>query len=210
MGALGTIFRTTRRHAWVALLAFTICVWLFPIGCRAVRLCLLVSVQCLRQYEGARYLWGGESRMGIDCSGLVRNGLINANIKTGFLTCNPQLVRTAVALWWNDCSAQALRDEFRGFTTRLARSQSINSIADGFLEPGDLAVAANGVHVLAFLGGKTWIEADPDAKKVIAVQAPSDNVWLTVPVQLVRWTQLKKTPNRLIHGIAASTPQHDG
>lgn len=153
-------------------------------------------VQSLKQYEGTLYIWGGENRVGIDCSGLVRRGLINANIKRGFVTLNPKLIRTAIALWWNDCSALALREGYRGVTKRVLRAQSLNSISAASLMPGDLAVTANGVHVLAYLGGNTWIEADPGKMKVISVQVPSDNIWFTVPVQIVRWTQLQETPNR--------------
>jgi hypothetical protein len=43
-------------------------------------------VECLKQYEGAPYVWGGESARGIDCSGLVRRGLIDANFQNGMTT----------------------------------------------------------------------------------------------------------------------------
>lgn len=153
-------------------------------------------VQCLKQYRGTLYVWGGENRIGIDCSGLVRRGLINANAKMGVRTLNPQLVRTALSLWWHDCSARALRDGFCGLTIRLATAPSINSIAHDTISPGDLAVTASGVHVLAYLGGNTWIEADPDVMRVITVEVPSDNMWFTTPVQLVRWSQMNKAPNK--------------
>ena len=46
----------------------------------------------LLRYEGAKYIWGGENWLGIDCSGLVRSALITANYKLGILTLNPRLV----------------------------------------------------------------------------------------------------------------------
>lgn len=153
-------------------------------------------VQCLKQYRGTVYVWGGENRMGIDCSGLVRRGLINANAKVGVRTLNPRLVRSALSLWWHDCSARALRDGFRGLTIRLATTPSINSTALDTISPGDLAVTAGGIHVLAYLGGNTWIEADPKVMRVITVDVPSDNIWFTTPVQLVRWSQMNKAPNK--------------
>jgi len=156
-------------------------------------------VECLRQYTGTYYLWGGENRLGIDCSGLVRRGLINANVKMGIQTKNPRLVRNAFILWWHDCSARALRDEYRGFTSRLFTAASINSIERGTIKPGDLAVTENGIHVLAYLGGNTWIEADPDAMRVIMVEVPSNNPWFTMPVHLVRWSQLFAPLKRSAH-----------
>lgn len=155
-------------------------------------------VQCLQGYKGSLYVWGGENRIGIDCSGLVRRGLINANVRLGVITLNPRLFRNAMSLWWNDCSARALRDEYRGLTTRLSNATSINSIAEGSILPGDLAITANGVHVLAYLGGTTWIEADPDELRVITVDTPSKNMWFTTPVQVVRWSQIKEPPNNCV------------
>jgi hypothetical protein len=35
-------------------------------------------LNALENYSGTRYIWGGEGRLGIDCSGLVRGGLISA------------------------------------------------------------------------------------------------------------------------------------
>src|SRR5262245_5411241 len=47
----------------------------------------------LSKYENVNYVWGGEKRSGIDCSGLIRAGLINANIRQGIIRLNPRLVR---------------------------------------------------------------------------------------------------------------------
>src|SRR4051794_38171651 len=70
-------------------------------------------VASLLGYEGTRYIWGGENWLGIDCSGLVRSGLINANSRYGIATLNPGLVRESLDLWWYDCSARALGEGHR-------------------------------------------------------------------------------------------------
>ena len=110
-------------------------------------------VEALKRYDGTRYIWGGENRIGIDCSGLVRNGLIDANVSVGLRAGNPRPIRTALDMWWYDCSAKALRDGYRAYTVPLFTAPSINSITNALLMPGDIAVTANGVHVLAYLGG---------------------------------------------------------
>ncbi|MFN2599036.1 MAG: NlpC/P60 family protein, partial [Pyrinomonadaceae bacterium] len=46
-------------------------------------------IASLESYEGTRYVWGGENSRGIDCSGLVRRGLINADFHEGVVTANP-------------------------------------------------------------------------------------------------------------------------
>jgi hypothetical protein len=147
-------------------------------------------VEALKRYDGTRYIWGGENRLGIDCSGLVRNGLIDANVRVGLRTGNPRLIRTALGMWWDDCSAKALRDSYRAFTVPLFRAESINSITNTLLMPGDIAVTANGVHVLAYLGGQMWIQADPSVMKTSVVEVPSETFWFSVPVHVMRWTQL--------------------
>jgi peptidoglycan/LPS O-acetylase OafA/YrhL len=78
------------------------------------------------------------------------------------------LVATAVVLAWGLCLLRRRK--------RLALS---------------LAVTANGVHVLAYVGNQTWVEADPGEWKVIQVKVPATNPWFLVPVRIVRWAQLQ-------------------
>lgn len=145
----------------------------------------------LTSYEGTRYVWGGENHLGIDCSGLVRRALVSSELRLGLRTLNPRLCRMALVMWWRDSSALDLRDGRRGFTARRFEAPDLNSIAPARLAPGDIAVTADGVHTLAHLGQGLWIEADPDAQKVIRVQAPASNGWFTVPVVVLRWTALE-------------------
>lgn len=149
-------------------------------------------VSSLRFYEGALYVWGGENRVGIDCSGLVRRGLLVANVKQGLLTLNPRLLRTAAQLWWQDASARELRNGYRGRTRRVIDTASINEADHGLLLPGDFAVTQNGVHALVYLGEGTWMEADPGRFEVIRVRVPvQGNNWFDTPVRMMRWRQLE-------------------
>ena len=144
----------------------------------------------LNKYEGTNYIWGGENKIGIDCSGLVRQGLIQANFNRGILTLNPALVRQAFSLWWYDSSALALRDGYRNYTSNLFASDKINLISELKIQPGDLAVTQDGVHILAYTGKQTWIEADPIYKKVIKVKVPNVEIsWFNTPVYILRWQQ---------------------
>ena len=144
----------------------------------------------LGKYENTTYIWGGENGIGIDCSGLVRKGLIKANFEQGLATLNPDLIRTGFSLWWHDSSAEALRDEYRNYTKQLFASDSINAINYHKINSGDMAVTQDGVHILAYLGNKVWIEADPIYKKVIKVSIPeTDNPWFKTPVYVLRWSQ---------------------
>jgi hypothetical protein len=147
-------------------------------------------VRELMRYEGSLYVWGGENRLGIDCSGLVRRGLINANFRLGIISLNPQPIRHAVDLWWHDCTAKALKDGYRNLTSPLTNAPSVNSTTHLPLNAGDLAITRNGIHVMAFLGNGTWIEADPSVLKVIRVALPTDNPWFNQAIQIVRWREL--------------------
>lgn len=150
----------------------------------------------LRRYENAPYVWGGENRRGIDCSGLVRRALITSYTQLAITTLNPHAVRTAIDMWWHDCTARALRDRYRNFTTPLFAAPAINSITHSLLMPGDIAVTSNGCHVLAYLGDHQWIEADPGILRVVTVTVPTDNMWFTVPVHIMRWTEMTENPIR--------------
>jgi len=179
--------------------------WLVPAVTLAVAVFLLLParaysredlgqkyVVCLRRYEGVRYVWGGENALGIDCSGLVRRGLMDALFLEGLRTFNPGLVREAISLWWNDTTARVL-GEGEGPTAVLnIAAPQINLLDHAALLPGDLAVTESGIHVLAYLGDQTWIEADPAAERVILAKVPSqDNPWLSTPVKIVRWKLLQ-------------------
>lgn len=147
-----------------------------------------VYVGALQRYEGARYLWGGENRLGIDCSGLVRQGYVDAHVMAGLKTLNPALVRRGAAMWWHDCSAMALRDGYRDSTRRLFEAESVRLADHARLKPGDLAVTADGSHVMAYLGDERWIEADPGLAEVVVLSLNDANPWLDRPVVIMRWT----------------------
>ena len=142
----------------------------------------------LRAYEGTGYWWGGENQIGIDCSGLIRRGMMDAALKTGLRRCDGYLLRTAADLWWHDCSAEALGEGYRGYTHPITTSKSLNSLDHALLQQGDLAIAGGGSHILAYLGEGRWIQADPIAEKVIIETAPSKNLWFQGPVAIVRWS----------------------
>jgi hypothetical protein len=145
-------------------------------------------VAALQRYEGTLYYWGGESRRGIDCSGLIRCGLMNALFSRGARIADPGLIRQSLSLWWNDTSAAALGKEHAGLTKLLFESRTINDADHSRLRPGDLAVTRGGVHILAYLGDGAWIQASPGAGRVITSSVPSQDSWFRQPVMLMRWT----------------------
>ena len=73
---------------------------------------------------------------------------------------------------------------------RAPSRPAINSLDHSNILPGDLAVNVSGVHTMAYLGDKTWIEADPGVKRVIRVSVPARNPWFEQPVYIVRWSTL--------------------
>ncbi len=148
-------------------------------------------LSALLRYNGVRYIWGGENRRGIDCSGLIRQGLIDAMFVSGIRTFNAGLVREAMGLWWNDCSARALGEQHRGLTVPISETPSVNALDHSTILPGDLAVTKSGIHIMAYLGENRWIEADPEAGEVIVLTAPSTHGWFDSPMKIVRWSVLR-------------------
>ena len=148
-------------------------------------------LRSLQNYSGTRYVWGGENARGIDCSGLMRRAMIDALISQGFAEKNPSLWREAMAIWWRDCSAREMKNGYGGRTATIFAAKNLNVLDYSQLQSGDLAVMQSGVHVLAFVGGKTWIQADPNlvngGDKVITTTAPSKNGWFGQEIEICRW-----------------------
>ncbi|MFL6229649.1 MAG: NlpC/P60 family protein [Pyrinomonadaceae bacterium] len=191
-GALLLFWR--RRVVRLALVLVTACVLVFftlPGSAGDEILLRRAYVSSLSKYEGARYVWGGEGRLGIDCSGLVRRGLVDADFRQGLVTMNPRLLRESASLWWHDASAKSLLAGYSHRTEEILAAPSISEIDHARLLPGDVAVTADGLHTLAYLGDETWIEADPNPMRVIKVRADAHNSWLKVPVRIMRWQQFE-------------------
>lgn len=193
-GVLGSARFPCLRNTFIA--AFTGALIFLALPGRPVSHVALQThyVEELKRYQGVRYVWGGENFLGIDCSGLVRKGMINALWKTGLTTANPTAARAAISLWWRDASARAMQAGYRNMTRSIGSFPSIQSLESrdtALLQSGDLAVTSNGIHILAYLGDGRWIEADPALDRVIILDQTTPDPWLQTPVDLLRWRWLE-------------------
>jgi hypothetical protein len=148
-------------------------------------------IAALQSYEGTDYVRGGENWLGIDCSGLVRRALSDAYVFESLATLDLGLLRESLLLRWFDASAEDLMHEYRNQTRRLYSTSSVYALNSAPLFPGDFAVTADGVHVMAYLGGPVWIAADPEAGRVIKLRPSSRNPWLSAPVVVMTWRALE-------------------
>lgn len=189
-GLLGLLWRQKfGRFAWIGVTLLIGLFFALPITGQSNAEVLRANyVEGMRRYDGTTYFWGGESPRGIDCSGLIRRGLVDSLVFRGVQTLNSSLVRHGLHLWWNDCTAKILGEARDGRTIGLFEAPSINAIDHSKLVPGDMAVTQDGLHILAYLGSQQWIEADPNIGRVITVSVPEPgNSWFKAPVRVVRW-----------------------
>ena len=149
-------------------------------------------IEALSAYRGVGYVWGGETRFGMDCSGLVRKGFQNALLQTGLRTLNPFLVRGAIDIWWNDTTADGIGKGYEGRTIHVLNCPSLNSLDPTTLHPGDLAVTSGGIHIMAYLGSNRWIGADPSEGKVTIFTIPdAKNGYFSCPMNIMRWDKIR-------------------
>jgi cell wall-associated NlpC family hydrolase len=147
-------------------------------------------VQYLQSYDGVRYIYGGENRLGIDCSGLVRAAMFRALIDEAICAADPALLRAALTLWWRDTNAIQLGKGGKGLTLSIGDGLPLPMRAAPNLRRGDLAVTTSGSHVLAYLDGSRWIEADPDVARVHIVDLKTSPI-AEQEVLLVTWFWLR-------------------
>ncbi|NLI59002.1 MAG: C40 family peptidase [Clostridium sp.] len=149
-------------------------------------------VNSLKKYNGTKYLWGGETSLGIDCSGLVRRGLIDTYIRLGILNMSPQYIRKGIYLWFNDLSAEALGNEYRNYTTLILSNQTLNNTDYEKIKKGDIMVTTNGIHTMVYIGNQEWIQADPAKQRVFISKAPDENnPWYKASSNILRWSDLE-------------------
>lgn len=152
-------------------------------------------VKRLMKFEGTRYVWGGETTGGIDCSGLARSAMWQAMLIEGGREVNPELLgKNFWRFWWRDMNAEAILAGKYSYTKTIGQAPKLAGYNTSDLEQGDMAVAGNGVHVLIYLGQGRWIEASPDDMKVVVNKAPanSKHAWFNVPITFVRWKILQE------------------
>lgn len=143
--------------------------------------------------EGTEYVWGGECGNGIDCSGLPRKALRESLFLEGLGSFNGNATRAALRHWWFDASAHALMNGYRGYAKPLGITGTVRTIDYSKLLPGDFVITRDGRHVMCYLDGNRWIQADPGPGRVITLDGRgADNSWFDAPVAAFRWTVLDR------------------
>ena len=189
---VGMLFLFWKKRGLVLLFPVVVTVPFFLPG-RAIETAVLRRdyVERLGGFEGSTYSWGGESSVGIDCSGLMRRAYRDALLSYGIRRVNGVALRAWAEQWWFDASARALRDGYRGYTVPTKIEGKIREMDYGNLLLGDLAVTHGGAHILAYVGDDKWIQADPGISAVATLDGRTDkNVWFGIQVTIHRWCLL--------------------
>jgi len=147
-------------------------------------------VERLEDYDGVRYVYGGENHRGVDCSGLVRAAMVRTLVEHGVTSLDSEMLRSAFTLWWHDTNAIQLGKGANGLTLPIGDGSPMPMRAAQNVRPGDLAVTTSGSHVLAYLGNQRWIEADPDVAHVQIVDLNTSPI-AGQEVLLVAWRWLR-------------------
>ena len=149
----------------------------------------------LARHEGVRYWNGGENFLGMGPFGLARRGAIDALFVHGLRTGNPLLVRKAFAFWWSGGTETAA--VACGIARKVTGDKPLSALNPKNLHPGDVAVTADGLHVLVLLGEDAWLEADPAGRKVLRhdFRKPK-SPWMQTPVTILRWRCLELRTER--------------
>jgi hypothetical protein len=111
--------------------------------------------------------------------------------KRGILAFDPAAVRQAISLYWHDTNARVIGEGYFGRTVFVTTCTNLNTLDYASLQPGDLAVTTGGDHIMAYLGDKTWIAADPGPGKVTEFHIPEErDPYFSTSMRIVRWKLL--------------------
>jgi len=147
-------------------------------------------IKRLHKFENVRYVWGGETTGGIDCSGLARSSLWQAMLLEGIREFNPALIgKKYWQFWWRDISANDMLKGKYGYTKVIGYAPKLAGYDTSRLKPGDLAIANMESHVMVYSGDGKWIEANPDDQKVVVNEATagSKRHYFNTPITFARW-----------------------
>jgi hypothetical protein len=146
-------------------------------------------VRRLMNYKNVKFVENGETRAGIDDSGLARAALWQAMVKEGAKQANPRLLGPLLwKFWWRDLSsADILRGKY-GYAEVIGHANQLAGYDTSHLLPGDMAVVG-GSHVLVYVGDSKWIDAGPDVGKVVVSKATdySKRKYYRMKATLLRW-----------------------
>lgn len=146
-------------------------------------------IQNLLTYNDVNYVLWWEWLFGMDCSWLVRHAMVISLIKEWIRNYNWYDIMKWFKLWWSDFDVDAmLSNEYNRFID-IWVADSINKINHEFIKPWDLAII-DWVHVMAYVWGRQWIQADPEIWKVIVLKTPTSNKWFNLSVKIIRWNDL--------------------
>ena len=148
---------------------------------------------CLLSFRGVHYVWGGETHIGIDCSGLARTAFADAMVVEGLREGNPRLLGPMLwRFWWRDLSARAMGEDQYHYTRRIGAVKRLAGLGVRDMQVGDLAVTRFGDHVLIYLGDQQWIEANPADGGVVVHRADrqSTRPYFGQPMTIERWAYL--------------------
>ena len=148
-----------------------------------------VYINELKSYVGTQYYWGGETHLGIDCSGLARTAFWQTMLKVGISKHNFHLLVPILwKFWWRDLSASDMEDGKYNYTKHIGKADKLAGYNNKNLLPGDIAIPGRS-HVLIYLGDNQWIEASPEDNKVVINKAVlnSKRSYFNMKTEFVRW-----------------------
>lgn len=150
----------------------------------------------VKDYIGVPYKLNGETKYGIDDSGIARCSLWQSILKYGISNRDWHLlIKVFPLFWWRDLSSKDILNQKYNYTDLIGYYKNISKIPPEKIRSGDIAYIIDDELLMVYIGNNKWVTSKENEKaKVINIRHNESDIRKNII--LLRWWILEYNSQR--------------